>query len=161
MLVPCLSALVRVISGKKDSPARARRWRGFLLAVPGAEFVAQVLDALAAEGVARLVQQHAVEQLGHALRGRQHRLPGVERRYRRRQGQEERDRRRFQRLDRRHLETAGLHDVGDAEDRPTPGMGRSEEHTSELQSLMRNSYAVFCLKKKTTPLHCPYCYTSI
>src|SRR3546814_5684337 len=28
--------------------------------------------------------------------------------------------------------------------------GRSEEHTSELQSLMRISYAVFCLKKKTT-----------
>src|SRR3546814_5998995 len=26
-------------------------------------------------------------------------------------------------------------------------VGRSEEHTSELQSLMRNSYAVFCLKK--------------
>src|SRR3546814_7466985 len=26
--------------------------------------------------------------------------------------------------------------------------GRSEEHTSELQSLMRNSYAVFCVKKK-------------
>src|SRR3546814_9794317 len=32
------------------------------------------------------------------------------------------------------------------EDEPA---GRSEEHTSELQSLMRNSYAVFCLKKKT------------
>src|SRR3546814_8873315 len=30
--------------------------------------------------------------------------------------------------------------------RPLPG--RSEEHTSELQSLMRISYAVFCLKKK-------------
>src|SRR3546814_8764931 len=30
------------------------------------------------------------------------------------------------------------------------GAGRSEEHTSELQSLMRTSYAVFCLKKKTT-----------
>src|SRR3546814_6049866 len=31
----------------------------------------------------------------------------------------------------------------------TPGItGRSEEHTSELQSLMRISYAVFCLKKK-------------
>src|SRR3546814_6767619 len=30
----------------------------------------------------------------------------------------------------------------------TPGMARSEEHTSELQSLMRTSYAVFCLKKK-------------
>src|SRR3546814_5482407 len=30
---------------------------------------------------------------------------------------------------------------------------RSEEHTSELQSLMRNSYAVFCWKKKTTHNH--------
>src|SRR3546814_1083793 len=30
------------------------------------------------------------------------------------------------------------------------GQVRSEEHTSELQSLMRISYAVFCLKKKTT-----------
>src|SRR3546814_5348532 len=30
--------------------------------------------------------------------------------------------------------------------------GRSEEHTSELQSLMRISYAVFCLKKKTEHL---------
>src|SRR3546814_4913874 len=29
-----------------------------------------------------------------------------------------------------------------------PGGGRSEEHTSELQSLMRISYAVFCLKKQ-------------
>src|SRR3546814_3075376 len=29
-------------------------------------------------------------------------------------------------------------------------LGRSEEHTSELQSLMRLSYAVFCLKKKQT-----------
>src|SRR3546814_3324283 len=33
--------------------------------------------------------------------------------------------------------------VSDADD-----LGRSEEHTSELQSLMRISYAVFCLKKK-------------
>src|SRR3546814_7479876 len=30
---------------------------------------------------------------------------------------------------------------------------RSEEHTSELQSLMRISYAVFCLKKKTNQIH--------
>src|SRR3546814_2912249 len=30
---------------------------------------------------------------------------------------------------------------------------RSEEHTSELQSLMRNSYAVFCLKKKNKYTH--------
>src|SRR3546814_2146965 len=35
--------------------------------------------------------------------------------------------------------------VADAEQAP-----RSEEHTSELQSLMRTSYAVFCLKKKKT-----------
>src|SRR3546814_1288559 len=31
---------------------------------------------------------------------------------------------------------------------PLLDLGRSEEHTSELQSLMRSSYAVFCLKKK-------------
>src|SRR3546814_384374 len=37
---------------------------------------------------------------------------------------------------------AGFGAIGEA-------MGRSEEHTSELQSLMRHSYAVFCLKKKT------------
>src|SRR3546814_6570565 len=33
------------------------------------------------------------------------------------------------------------------------GHDRSEEHTSELQSLMRISYAVFCLKKKTKYKH--------
>src|SRR3546814_6831287 len=32
------------------------------------------------------------------------------------------------------------------------GSFRSEEHTSELQSLMRISYAVFCLKKKTNQI---------
>src|SRR3546814_2964918 len=38
------------------------------------------------------------------------------------------------------------------EEEPPP---RSEEHTSELQSLMRSSYAVFCLKKqKSTPRQC-------
>src|SRR3546814_6247176 len=48
-----------------------------------------------------------------------------------------------------------LHAMGDAVhhrhrlDRPVAGR-RSEEHTSELQSLMRLSYAVFCLKKQTT-----------
>src|SRR3546814_8366928 len=34
-----------------------------------------------------------------------------------------------------------------------PELERSEEHTSELQSLMRISYAVFCLKKKTITKH--------
>src|SRR3546814_8476373 len=33
------------------------------------------------------------------------------------------------------------------------GAGRSEEHTSDLQSLMRISYAVFCLKKKKNNKH--------
>src|SRR3546814_10907074 len=39
----------------------------------------------------------------------------------------------------------------DGRGRPSPcfSLFRSEEHTSELQSLMRISYAVFCLKKKT------------
>src|SRR3546814_6818221 len=32
-------------------------------------------------------------------------------------------------------------------------INRSEEHTSELQSLMRSSYAVFCLKKKTKMIY--------
>src|SRR3546814_10041782 len=67
---------------------------------------------------------------------------------------------RMERVDQRvvdleHRFPAGQHDIA-----PVPplapkgqrGVGqavRSEEHTSELQSLMRISYAVFCLKKKT------------
>src|SRR3546814_3834298 len=35
----------------------------------------------------------------------------------------------------------------------TENVARSEEHTSELQSLMRISYAVFCLKKQTRSAH--------
>src|SRR3546814_8611219 len=46
------------------------------------------------------------------------------------------------------VEIPGRGDQGQAERRRKYG-GRSEEHTSELQSLMRISYAVFCLKKKT------------
>src|SRR3546814_5498318 len=37
--------------------------------------------------------------------------------------------------------------------------GRSEEHTSELQSLMRISYAVFCLKKKSVKAISPHEHT--
>src|SRR3546814_7253076 len=40
--------------------------------------------------------------------------------------------------------------IADRVDQPL----RSEEHTSELQSLMRISYAVFCLKKKKQQTHC-------
>src|SRR3546814_2929110 len=36
---------------------------------------------------------------------------------------------------------------------PSPIDPRSDEHTSELQSLMRTSYAVFCLKKQKTTSH--------
>src|SRR3546814_9785130 len=59
-----------------------------------------------------------------------------------------------------HLEPKRPHGVGSSQATrsfrqgpacPWPGAlhPRSEEHTSELQSLMRISYAVFCLKKKT------------
>src|SRR3546814_10160805 len=48
------------------------------------------------------------------------------------------------RLDRRLLDEIGGVEIGFARAEPD----RSEEHTSELQSLMRTSYAVFCLKKK-------------
>src|SRR3546814_6244338 len=42
-----------------------------------------------------------------------------------------------------------------------PDSERSEEHTSELQSLMRISYAVFCLKKKTEEQQNPLLYNSL
>src|SRR3546814_5293750 len=44
------------------------------------------------------------------------------------------------------------------EDADAEHMCRSEEHTSELQSLMRISYAVFCLKKKKQIQHNKYIY---
>src|SRR3546814_2792880 len=43
---------------------------------------------------------------------------------------------------------AGVRAQWQAGERGHPLLHRSEEHTSELQSLMRISYAVFCLKKK-------------
>src|SRR3546814_8250225 len=50
----------------------------------------------------------------------------------------------------REGQAGGDGDDRGARSRPRRGAGRSEEHTSELQSLMRISYAVFCLKKKKT-----------
>src|SRR3546814_7473424 len=54
-------------------------------------------------------------------------------------------------------DTKGMLDFLDASPLAAPGprgcIGRSEEHTSELQSLMRTSYAVFCLKKKKNPIN--------
>src|SRR3546814_7822996 len=46
----------------------------------------------------------------------------------------------------RYLRAPG--DAAEASQHPQAELARSEEHTSELQSLMRISYAVFCLKKK-------------
>src|SRR3546814_8521595 len=45
-------------------------------------------------------------------------------------------------------------------DVPEPLKNRSEEHTSELQSLMRISYAVFCLKQNTNNYLPKHIYTS-
>src|SRR3546814_7458168 len=54
-------------------------------------------------------------------------------------------------LDRRYVETSKIAKLGrNAMESCTVFFDRSEEHTSELQSLMRISYAVFCLKKKIT-----------
>src|SRR3546814_5600181 len=56
--------------------------------------------------------------------------------------------------DPRHHSHLYFEDTGELRDLPD----RSEEHTSELQSLMRISYAVFCLKKKkstTATQHIP------
>src|SRR3546814_639850 len=44
-------------------------------------------------------------------------------------------------------------DIGDGVVQPVYEAGRSEEHTSELQSLMRISYAVFCLQKKILSIY--------
>src|SRR3546814_6082865 len=47
-----------------------------------------------------------------------------------------------------NVEIARWGTLRDFDFQPQEHADRSEEHTSELQSLMRNSYAVFCLKKK-------------
>src|SRR3546814_1023171 len=51
-------------------------------------------------------------------------------------------------MSRRGYAGVGLNEIVEKSGAPK-GSLRSEEHTSELQSLMRTSYAVFCLKKKT------------
>src|SRR3546814_1162509 len=56
--------------------------------------------------------------------------------------------RRAEAANRNILEIAGADELLDLGIRWRRGAVRSEEHTSELQSLMRISYAVFCLKKK-------------
>src|SRR3546814_8936422 len=50
--------------------------------------------------------------------------------------------------------------VGQSTDEAAPDRVRSEEHTSELQSLMRNSHAVFCLKQKIIKSHVDLTYNT-
>src|SRR3546814_4547546 len=62
-------------------------------------------------------------------------------------------------LARRRLEVQQVdeqHQVPGRRYREKLGQSRSEEHTSELQSLMRNSYAAFCLIKKNLSSHYYY-----
>src|SRR3546814_6924760 len=79
-------------------------------------------------GRRRIVPQHAVERrAGAHLQQPGHRQLVTQQRLRRHQDQ--------------RLAELAVH-------LPAQDVERSEEHTSELQSLMRISYAVFCLKKK-------------
>src|SRR3546814_751298 len=103
-----------------------------------------ILVAVDAEGAeivvlrAHLVifEEHAIFALGHADRVEQVRVSGdVDGFHVAERGQHH--------LDLGRLEHAAIFVV-------VAILHRSEEHTSELQSLMRISYAVFCLKKKTT-----------
>src|SRR3546814_6624076 len=85
------------------------------------------------------VRSHAGRRGGGTHRGRRSRSRRMER-FRRRAG-----------LERRHAADAADGGRGREVHRDQPWRQRgfrSEEHTSELQSLMRLSYAVFCLKKK-------------
>src|SRR3546814_7555492 len=47
-----------------------------------------------------------------------------------------------------HRQDMGRHTANIAIERQPPAVRRSEEHTSELQSLMRSSYALFCMQQK-------------
>src|SRR3546814_3653963 len=104
---------------------------------------AALVDALAQEGAHDLhaaVDRHRVPAVRHVA-GRQRRVPAG-----RQQCQ-------CQSPDRRQPDLADRAAADLAE--------RSEEHTSELQSLMRISYAVFCLKKKTEQLTLYQCTTQL
>src|SRR3546814_2617278 len=76
------------------------------------------------------------------------------------EGQEQRGKRRLHEPRERKISPSHHHHIfGSADVALAQRAVRSEEHTSELQSLMRISYAVFCLKKKKTnknidKLHC-------
>src|SRR3546814_10310833 len=56
----------------------------------------------------------------------------------------------YNKLHIQHMSTSSQYGFPKSSSRVPWGPSRSEEHTSELQSLMRISYAVFCLQKKKT-----------
>src|SRR3546814_2186763 len=64
------------------------------------------------------------------------------------------------RLDQSRRPDSSAHRIGNALELQIIDLIRSEEHTSELQSLMRISYAVFCLKKKKIHSHNRLTYNS-
>src|SRR3546814_2477987 len=76
-------------------------------------------------------------------------LPAAHEKQDRQQRQSGNGRRRGQPCGKRATRTRPHPDRDEQQQRPR-ARPRSEEHTSELQSLMRISYAVFCLKKKKT-----------
>src|SRR3546814_6437358 len=68
-----------------------------------------------------------------------------------RDGEAAAKRREVERLARQPMDAAADEEILiEHGDRAVGGVGRSEEHTSEIQSLMRSSSAGFCLKKKKT-----------
>src|SRR3546814_4540280 len=77
--------------------------------------------------------------------------------FRQRHGQDEQEEERARNGDRQHRELPRI-EAGEPRRKGVMSLRqsfqRSEEHTSELPSLMRNSYAVFCLNK-TTKIKCP------
>src|SRR3546814_10120430 len=76
-----------------------------------------------------------------------------QRRCRHRQGdQQRRQLEVFEQAGHAHSGAEDAAELGAGRDHSRTGAARSEEHTSELQSLMRISYDVFCLKKKTTSM---------
>src|SRR3546814_8958875 len=105
------------------------------------------------------MHRHGAAVMGNAFRVRKQRLAGGVRRMARRARPWPRpgrarllllgprhEARRYPRARQHGLCGAVAVDPAAARLRPGPGELRSEEHTSELQSLMRISYAVFCLK---------------
>src|SRR3546814_8349330 len=120
-------------------------------------------DVCSSDLVGGLDLDHAVEQVGMEVARNE---SGAEALDRVRSGLAARNDGRQGRLDRKDLEVRPmfleeLRDAGDVAAGADAGdqhvdrriLERSEEHTSELQSLMRISYAVFCLKKKKKTKH--------